>query len=774
MKVIKEKAILNKEKRKDFNWRLNFNWLSLLRRKRMNMKQINIILLVCLCTLSSFAQGKKVLELKEIVENKFRPENIYGVIPIPGDGEHYSQMNAEGTQIIKYSFKTGKSVEVLFDAKTARECPFKKFDGYKFSPDGGKLLIATQKTPIYRRSYTAVYYIYSLKRNLDGKINNVVEKLSDGGPQQAPVFSPDGNMVAFVRDNNIFLVKFLYGNSESQVTEDGKRNAIINGIPDWVYEEEFSFNSALEFSPDSKMLAYIRFDETNVPSYSFPVFAGEHPHINAYEKYPGEYTYKYPKTGENNSKVSVRTFDIKSKVTRTVKLPLDTDGYIPRIRFTKDPDKLAIFTLNRHQNRFDLFIANPRSRECKLILRDESDTYIKEDIFDNIIFYPEHFSFISDKSGYNHLYWYTIGGNLVKQITSGNYEVKKFLGWDANENTFYYISNEGSPLRKAVYKIDRKGRKTKLSTQSGINDAQFSTNMKYFINRYSNLHTPTVITLNDNQGKVLSTLITNEKLKQTLAEYDIPQKEFFTFKTRDGVLLNGWIMKPVNFSETKKYPVLLYQYSGPGSQEVLDSWKISWETYMASRGYIVVCVDGRGTGGRGTSFEKCTYLNLGVKEAQDQVSTAQYIASLPYIDKNRIGIWGWSFGGYMTLMSMSEGTPVFKAGVAVAPVTDWNYYDTIYGERFMRTPQENAEGYKNSSTFTRANKLHGNLLLVHGMADDNVHFQNSAEYAEHLVQIGKQFDMQVYTNRNHSIYGGNTRLHLYTKLTNFFDQNLKQ
>lgn len=740
----------------------------------MNMKRINIVLILCLCTLFSFAQGGKALELKDIVGGKFRPENIYGVIPIPGDGEHYSQMNAEGTQIIKYSFKTGKSVEVLFDAKTARECSFKKFDGYSFSPDGGKLLIATQKVPIYRHSYTAVYYTYSLKRNLDGKINNVVEKLSDGGPQQTPVFSPDGNMVAFVRNNNIFLVKFLYGNSESQITEDGKRNAIINGIPDWVYEEEFSFNCALEFSPDNQMLAYIRFDETNVPSYSFPVFAGEEPHINAYEKYPGEYTYKYPKTGEANSMVSVRTFDIKSKVTRTVKLPLDAGGYIPRIRFTKSPDKLAIFTLNRHQNRFDLFLANPRSTECKLILRDESDTYIKEDIFDNIIFYPEYFSFVSDKSGYNHLYWYTIGGNLVKQITSGSYEVKKFLGWDASENTFYYISNEESPLRQAVYKIDHKGRKTKLSTQIGINDAQFSTDMKYFMNRYSNLHTPTVITLNDNQGKVLSTLITNEKLKQTLAKYSVPQKEFFTFKTKDGVMLNGWIMKPVNFSESKKYPALMYQYSGPGSQEVVDSWKISWETYMASRGYIVVCVDGRGTGGRGAAFEKCTYLNLGVKEAKDQVETAEYIASLPYIDKERIGIWGWSFGGYMTLMSMSEGTPVFKAGVAVAPVTDWNYYDTIYGERFMRTPQENAEGYKNASTFTRADKFHGSLLLVHGMADDNVHFQNSAEYAEHLVQLGKQFDMQVYTNRNHSIYGGNTRLHLYTKLTNFFDQNLKQ
>lgn len=737
------------------------------------MKQISIALLFCLCTWASFAQGSKSLDLKEIVSGKFRPENIHGVIPIPGDGEHYSQMNADATQIIKYSFKTGKSVEVLFDAATARECPFKTFDRYSFSPDGSKLLLATKTTPIYRHSYTAVHYLYSLKRNLDGKINNVVEKLSDGGPQQVPVFSPDGNLVAFVRNNNIFLVKLLFGNSESQVTEDGKDNAVLNGIPDWVYEEEFSFNRALEFSADNKMLAFIRFDETEVPSYTFPLFAGEAPHIAAYEKYPGEYTYKYPKTGEANSKVSVHTFDIKSKVIRKLNIPMDADGYIPRIRFTEDPNKLAVMTLNRHQNRFDLYFADPRSTVCKLALRDESDTYIKENVFDNIIFYPENFSFVSEKSGYNHLYWYSMGGNLLKQVTAGNYEIKEFLGYDSEEGTFYFTSNEESPMHKAVYKIDRKGKKEKLSTQKGTNNVQFSTNMKYFMNRYTSLSTPTVITLNDHTGKTLTTLVSNEALKQTLTEYNIPQKEFFTFQTSDGTTLNGWMMKPADFSTSRKYPVLMYQYSGPGSQQVLDNFSISWETYMASQGYIVVCVDGRGTGGRGAEFEKCTYLNLGVKEAKDQVETALYMGSQSYVDKNRIGIWGWSYGGYMTIMSMSEGTPVFKAGVAVAAVTDWNYYDTIYGERFMRAPKENAEGYKTSSAFTRADKLNGNLLLVHGMSDDNVHFQNCTEYAEHLVQLGKQFDMQVYTNRNHGIYGGNTRLHLYTKLTNFFNRELK-
>ncbi|WP_320989770.1 S9 family peptidase [Bacteroides sp.] len=736
------------------------------------MKRKFIFLFFCLCCLAGFAQEGKALDLKEINSGKFSPENIYGVVPMP-DGEHYTQRNAEGTQIVKYSFRTGEPVEVVFDVTKARECPFKKFDSYQFSPDGSKILIATETTPIYRHSYTAVHYLYPVKRNDKGvTTNNIVEKLSDGGPQQAPVFSPDGNLVAFVRDNNIFLVKLLYGNSESQVTEDGKLNSVLNGIPDWVYEEEFGFNRALEFNADNTMLAYVRFDESEVPSYTFPLFAGEAPRNDALQDYPGEYTYKYPKAGYPNSKVSVHTFDIKSKVTRQVKLPIDADGYIPRIRFTQDPNKLAIMTLNRHQNRFDMYFADPRSTVCKLALRDESPYYINENVFDNIRFYPDNFSFVSDKSGYPHLYWYSMNGNLIKQVTSGNYEVKSFIGWNPDTNEFYYTSNEESPMRQAVYKIDRKGKKVKLSNQQGTNSPIFSSSMKYFMNKFTSLDTPMLITLNDNTGKVLKTLVTNDKLKEKLAGYAIPQKEFFTFKTTEGVDLNGWVMKPVNFDPSKRYPVLMFQYSGPGSQQVLDKWGISWETYMASLGYVVACVDGRGTGGRGSEFQKCTYLNLGVKEAKDQVEAAKYLGGLPYVDKGRIGIWGWSFGGYMTIMSMSEGTPVFKAGVAVAAPTDWKYYDTVYTERFMRTPKENAEGYKAASAFSRADNLHGNLLLVHGMADDNVHFQNCTEYAEHLVQLGKQFDMQVYTNRNHGIYGGNTRNHLYTRLTNFFLNNL--
>ena len=735
------------------------------------MKKISTFIFICLCALALQAQGLKEMQLTDALGGTFRAEGVPGMTPIPGDGEHYTQMNREG-QIVKYSYKTGQQVEVLFDVKTARDCPFQRFDSYQFSPDGSKLLIATESHSIYRRSFTAVYYLYSLKRNMDGKILNAVEKLSDGGPQQSPVFSPDGNMVAFVRDNNIFLVKLLYGNSESQVTTDGERNKVINGIPDWVYEEEFSTNRSMEFSSDSEMLAFIRYDESEVKQYEFPLFAGMAPHYAELEKYPGSYVYKYPKTGEDNARVSVLTFDIKSKVTRKMNLPINEDTYIPRIRFTKQADQLAVMTLNRQQNRFELFMANPRSTVCKMILRDETDTYIKEDIFDNIQFFADGFTFMSERSGYNHLYWYGLDGGLIKQVTAGEFEVTDFLGYAADEGAFYYQSNEGSPLRKAIYKTDRKGKKTRLTPQEGTNSAQFSSSMKYFVNRFTNLTTPTIITVCDNTGKTLRTLVDNKALREKLATYNLPVKEFFTFTTERGDVLNGWIMKPTNFDPSKKYPVLMHQYSGPGSQQVTDAFGINYQTYMATQGFVVASVDGRGTGGRGAAFEKCTYMQLGVKEAQDQVATAKYLGSLPYVDKDNIAIWGWSFGGYMTIMAMSEGTPVFKAGVAVAPVTDWNYYDTVYGERFMRTPKENADGYKAASCLERADKLNGRLLIVHGMADDNVHFQNTAEYAEKLVQTGKQFEMQVYTNRNHGISGGNTTRHLYTRITDFLKREL--
>jgi dipeptidyl-peptidase-4 len=729
----------------------------------MKHEKVKILLCMAMSFLTSAFAMSQQLTIEDINAGQYYARSIRGVTPM-NDGEHYTQLSPDNKRIVKYSYKTGKEVGVIFDVETARECDLEKIQGYIFSPDEKRILIETEREPIYRRSYSSVYHLYSVENN---KLSELTE-----GKIRIPVFSPDGNLIAFVRDNNIFLIKLLYGGSESQITKDGEINKVINGAPDWVYEEEFGYNSALTFSPDNKMIAYVRWDESNVKSFEFPMYKGDCPAYMQYAEYPGKYTYKYPVAGEDNSKVSVKTFDIFSKVTRTMQLPIEDDAYIPRIRFTNNPEQLAIMTINRHQNRFDMYYANPRSGVCKLILRDESNWYIKESLYDNIKFYDKYFSLLSEKDGFAHLYWYTINGTLVKQVTQGEFEVKSFLGWDEKSNTFYYVSNEGSPLRTAVWKTDGKGRKTCLSQKEGTNNAMFSTGMKYFINFFNNTETPTEVTINDNNGKTIATLMDNADLKAKVAGMKMPEKEFFTFTTPEGYELNGWMMKPVDFDPSKKYPVLMFQYSGPGSQQVLDTWSVSWETYMATQGYIAVCVDGRGTGGRGAAFEKCTYLSIGVKEADDQVSAAKYLGTLPYIDKDRIAIWGWSYGGYMTLMSMSQGSNVFKAGIAVAAPTDWRFYDTVYTERFMRTPQENKEGYDKASAINRIDKLHGKLLMVHGTADDNVHYRNMAEYCEELVQHDKYCDMQIYTNRNHNIMGGNTRNHLYKKLTNYIKENL--
>ena len=456
------------------------------------MRKLSIFIILFFCLLTVRAQQ---VSLQDVANRTYRAEGIRGIKPML-DGEHYTQMSADGKKIIQYSFKTGKETGTIFDVNTARDCSIKSFDDYIMSPDEKLILIQTETKPIYRRSFTANYYIFNVK-------NNKMEPLSENGPQQVPLFSPDGNQIAFVRDNNIYLVKLLFGNSASQVTKDGKFNEVLNGIPDWVYEEEFGFNRAFDFSADSQMLAYIRFDESQVPMYSFPLYKGMVPALEKFSTYPGEYEYKYPMPGIDNSKVTVHTFDIKSKVTRKMDLPLDADSYIPRIKFTDDENALAIMTLNRHQNRFDLYFANPRSTLCKLMVRDEAPQYIKEEAYSNIVFYPKNFVVMSEKDGYNHLYLYTSGGNLVKQITKGNFEVKDFLGWDEATNTFYFESNEGSPLRTAIYKVDGKGKKTKLSKQEGTHKAIFSNNMKYYINTYSNINTPPVITLNDNNGKEL-------------------------------------------------------------------------------------------------------------------------------------------------------------------------------------------------------------------------------------------------------------------------------
>ena len=719
----------------------------------------------------SVVAGEK-LSLGDITRGEFRQETLSEVHPM-ADGETYAQISADGKRIVTYSFKTGKQVGVLFDAATARGAQIGRVEGYIVSPDGRRLLIQTKTKSIYRRSFTAEYYIFMIQ-------NNKLEPLSDGGPQQTPVFSPDGNQIAFVRDNNIYLVKLLYDNAESQVTKDGVFNKVINGIPDWVYEEEFSTNSSMVFSADSKQIVWIRYDETDVPQYSMQLFKGLSPEQEQYRDYPGLYTYKYPVPGKQNSKVKVLSYDIKSHQTRTIDLPLEADGYIPRIKMTNDPARIAIFTLNRHQDDLKIYMANPLSTVTKLIIEDKIDKYVKDEVFEGVQITDKYILLPSERDGYNHLYLYNHNGQLMRQIVNDRYVVKSVYGVDDATGDVYFAANPTGATEQQVMVAHQKGKIETLSQKAGVSNAIFSTNFKYFINIWSDLDNPLQYTICQNNGKLLQTLIDNHELKDKLAKYDLGKKELFQFKTSEGVTLNGWIVKPIDFNPSKQYPVIMYQYGGPGNQQVLNQWGIGMsgngallEQYLCQQGYICVCVDNRGTGGRGAEFEKCTYLRLGELESRDQVETAIWLGNQSYVDKNRIGIWGWSYGGWNTLMSMSEGRPVFKAGVAIAPPTNWRFYDTIYTERYMRTPQENPKGYDEVNPIARASQLHGALLICHGLADDNVHYQNSAEYVEALVQADKDFRQLVYTNRNHSIFGGNTRRHLFRQAINHFNSELK-
>lgn len=733
------------------------------------MKRV-ITLFAFLCFI--FMAKADGLTLKELTSGFYSARGISGVTPLL-DGESYSQLSRDGKQIVRHSFKTGEETGVLFDVNNIRNrIRLDRIDGYQMSPDEKNILLRTKTRGIYRHSRTAEYYIYNVK-------NRTLSILSEGGPQEQPLWSRDGTMIAFVREGNLFLVKLLFNNSESQITKDGEFNKIINGKPDWVNEEEFSFARAFDFNADNTMLAWIRYDETEVPMFSFPWYKGMNPELTEYAGYPGSYDYKYPIAGAKNSVVSVHTFDIKSRATRQIQLPISADSYVPRIFFTDEAEKLLVLTLNRHQNQLDIYLANPRSTECRVIVREQAECYVTEGALKNFEVTPGGFVLMSERSGYKHLYLYDLNGTLRKQLTNGNYEVTSFYGYDTKTGTTYFASNQESPLRRSVYKSDAKGRLTRLSSSAtGTNSAIFSKNFRYYMNTWSDINTPTITTLCDASGKTLKTLEDNAALRQKLAGLKLGERKFFSFTTSEGIQLNGFMVLPADFNPSVKYPVVMHQYSGPGSQQVVDSWSAGnmggclYEQYLAQEGFICVCVDGRGTGGRGRDFEQCTYLKLGQLESRDQVEAAIWLGNQTYVDKSRIAIWGWSFGGFNTLMSMSEGRPVFAAGVAVAAPTSWRYYDTVYTERFMRTPNENGVGY-DDSPISRASKLSGSLLLIHGLADDNVHFRNAAEYAEALVQADKDFRELVYTNRNHSIYGGNTRNHLFRQITQHFKEMLK-
>ena len=719
-----------------------------------------------------FSLQADVLTLGDLTAGKYSARSISGITPL-GDGESYSRLSGDGKRIVRHDFRTGAETEVLFDADNIRNrVSIGRINGYQMSPDGKNILVETGTRGIFRHSKTAEYYIYNVK-------NRTLAHLSEGGPQEQPLWSRDGTMVAFVRDGNLFLVKLLFNNSESQITKDGEFNKVINGKPDWVNEEEFSLARAFDFNADGTMLAWIRYDETEVPTFSFPWYKGMNPEKEEYARYPGSFDYKYPFAGVPGSTVSVHSFDIKSRVIRKMQLPIPADGYIPRIFFTDDAEKLLILTLNRHQNQLDIYLANPRSTECRVIVREQAECYVPEDVVKAFGTTAGGFVLMSERSGYKHLYLYDLNGTLRRQLTSGSFEVKSFYGYDSKTGVTYFASNQEGPLRQCVSKSDAKGNVTCLSTSpTGWNSAVFSTGFRYYMNTWSDINTPYVTTLCDASGKTLATLEDNADLRRRLASLGLGERRFFTFTTGDGVQLNGFMVLPADFNPARKYPVVMYQYGGPGSQQVVDRWSAGnmggclYEQYLSQEGFICVCVDGRGTGGRGRDFEQCTYLRLGQMESHDQVEAAIWLGRQSYVDKEHIAIWGWSYGGFNTLMSMSEGRPVFAAGVAVAAPTSWCYYDNIYTERFMRTPGENGAGY-DVCPISRASDLSGRLLLIHGLADDNVHFRNAAEYTEALVQADKDFRELTYTNRNHSIYGGNTRNHLFRQITQHFIECLK-
>ena len=734
------------------------------------MRKQLLILAVLALTCTELTASKK-MDIKTIASGYFSAKIIQGIDPIPGT-DQYARISDDGKQIIQNSFKTGKQTAVLFDVNKTIGEKITKFDGYILSPKGDKFLIQTNTEKMYRHSFKADYYIYTIK-------STKLERLSDGGKQQVPLWSPDGNQIAFVRDNNLFLIKLLYDNAESQVTKDGKFNETINGIPDWFNEEEFGNNRSFCFNGDGTMLCWIKYDESKVKSYSLQMFKGKHPTRNEYSTYPGEYSYKYPKAGENNSVVSAWSFDIKSRQTKRLNVPSDNDSYMPRIKMTNDPHRIIVYTMNRHQDELNLYAVNPRSTTAQLLIKEKADCYIQEQAMADIIIGRSTILLPSDRDGYMQIYLYNQNGTMIRKIGDGKHDITSIYGYNEENGDVYYQAAALNPHDRQVFVSHKNGKVERLTDQEGWNSAIFSGDYQFFINTWSNYNTPYTFTLRSQKGKVLSVLLDNSKLKDKMAEYGWSKREPFTFTTSEGISLDGWMLKPNNFDPSHKYPVILFQYSGPGSQQVVDSWKAgslgnggAFDQYLVQQGFIVVCVDGRGTGGRGAKFEKCIYQQMGVLESKDQVETALWLGNQTYIDKQHIGIWGWSFGGFNTLMSMSEGRNVFYAGVAVAPPTDWRYYDTIYTERYMRTPKENPQGYDNSP-IGWANKLNGKLLICHGLADDNVHPQNTFEYTESLIEADKDFSELLYTNRNHSIYGGNTRNHLMRQIANFFITNLK-
>ncbi|MCE2708663.1 MAG: S9 family peptidase [Bacteroidota bacterium] len=728
------------------------------------MKKIWQVGVLLWCALFSFsipalAQEAKKVSLEDVFKKgTFSQKSVFGINWMK-DGLYYSSLvERDGyPTVVKINVSTGEEVGVLLDGRSLEI----DFSSYSFNADETKALVATAVEPIYRRSSKGIYYVVDLA-------SGQKQQLMGGEKISYATLSPDNTRVAFVMDNNLYVTE-LGSQKVTRLTADGEANKIINGAADWVYEEEFSMAQAFKWSPDGRKIAFIRFDESDVPEFNMQTWG---------PLYPKDYRFKYPKAGEKNALVSIHVVDMSSLAIQKMDAGTETDQYLPRLYWTQDSNQLAFIRLNRLQNQLDLLHANASTGESKLILSEISKTYVDLDYNDDLQYLSDGNSFVrtSEQDGYKHVYHHRMDGSLIRQLTSGTWEVSSMVGIDEKAKKLYYVSTEASPLERNFYviQLDGKGKKS-LTPAKGSHTINMSPDFSYFIDYYTTADTPVKVSLYEASGKERKVLEDNQALKDRMASFALGKKEFFTFPTVDGTTLNGYLIKPADFDPNKKYPVLLYVYGGPGSQNVLNSWGGSrdfWHQHLAAEGYLVASIDNRGTGARGRDFKHATYANLGKLETIDQIEGAKFLAKMPFVDPSRIGIWGWSYGGYMSSLSLMIGHEVFKTAIAVAPVTTWRYYDTIYTERYLQTPQLNPAGYDDNSPITHVNKLKGNLLLIHGTGDDNVHFQNAVDLVNALIAANKQFESFYYPNRNHGISGGNTTWHLYTQMTDFLKRKL--
>ena len=706
--------------------------------------------------------GASALELSDFVLS-YRP---YGIAATQKalNGEYYYQKSTDGSKIFRIAYKNEANETTIFNSEELKGCKITDWDGYEMSNDETKILLHTDTKMIYRYSYIADYYVYDVK-------SQRITKLTDEGGEEIATLSPDNQKVAFVKNNNVYI-KNLADGTVTTVPTDGEKNKMINGVPDWVYQEEFGILNSLKWSPSSNTLAFIRFDESQVPMYSMTMYEGDcHPNKD-YSLYPGSYDYKYPVAGEKNSVVSVMAYDLATSRLQKMNLPITDNDYVPHIDYGTQDDRLMVSTLNRTQNDLHIYAVNPATTQATEVYAEQSTSWIDSKSANDVMYYDTFFVMPSEKSGYMHLYQYAYDGKLIKQLTSGNENVTEFYGYDKARKQFFYQRTNG-PLNRMVESVDAAGKVTALTDGDGTYSAKFNSNFKYYIRTFSSQRIPNQYAIYNVNGKKVRDLELNREFAEKYTAPTVPQREFITVES-DGYKLNGYIIKPVDFDPNKKYPVIMQQYSGPGSQQVLNKWSLDWQEYFATQGFIIACVDGRGTGGREKAFQSVVYQKLGKYESIDQIAAAKHMASLPYVDAEHIGIWGWSYGGYEALMAMSTPGSDYAAGVAIAPVTSWKFYDTIYAERYMRTPQENPDGYRDGAPLENTDKLKGKLLIMWGSADDNVHVINSMQYISKLHGQGNQFDMMIYTNMNHSINGCSVRLPLYQRVLNFFKANLQQ